>query len=224
MTTTLHMIGWLAAAAFGAFAALPAAAHHHQNPRGNATPSPHARSTFAMPVNPRLHGTAPAQSHPNHHPHQHQHRHYSPPRVIVVPRPVYVSPPVVRYVSPPVVYAPAPVYTPAPVYDPPTAYVPPAPPVDPPGGWHQARGPVMALDGASFIAGGVTYVLAGLRAWDIATPQGVAARDRLQQLLQSGAVMVWRVGSDSYGRAVARVVVNGAEIAEVLRREGFAAA
>ncbi len=211
MTTTLHAIGWLATAALGAAVALPADAHN--NRRGNATPSPHARSTYVPPANARLHGTAPAASH------RHHHHHYSPPRVVVVPRPVYVAPPVGRYVAPPVVYAPAP------VHDAPTVYAPPADPQGtPPGGWYPARGPFMALDGGSFIAGGVTYVLSGLRTWDVSTPQGAAARDRLQQLLQSGAVMVWRIANDGYGRAIARVIVNGAEVAELLRREGFAAA
>ena len=58
MTSPLNATGWLATAALGAALALPADAH--DNRRCNASPSPHARSTYVPPVNARLHGTAPA--------------------------------------------------------------------------------------------------------------------------------------------------------------------
>jgi hypothetical protein len=168
-----------------------------------------------------------AQSHPHHHHHPRRHHHavpsyrsapavtYYAPRVVVVPRPMYVAP---AYVAP--AYVPPPAYV---VPTPPAAVVPP-PPAPSAGTWRTIPGPFLALDGASFVAGGVTYVLSGLRVFDVSTPQGAAARDRLQQLLSSGAAQVWRIAVDGYGRSVARVVVNGADLAVRLRQEGCAAA
>ena len=43
----------------------------------------------------------------------------------------------------------------------------------------------------------------------------------LQQLLSSGAVQVWRIAVDGYGRSIARVVVNGADLSVKLRQEGY---
>ena len=161
--------------------------------------------------------------------HSHSHHHHShttsyrsapavayyTPRVIVAPRPVYVAPATV-----------APAYVPAPVYVPPPAYVSPTPyggTVAPPsaGTWRTIAGPFLAVDGASFLAGGVTYVLSGIHTFDPSTPQGAAARARLQELLASGAVQVWRIAVDGYGRSIARVVVNGADLSVKLRQEGF---
>jgi len=172
------------------------------------------------------HSSRGPHAHSHSHPH-HRHHHAGPshrsapvvryyaPRVVVAPRPVYVAP---AYV--------APAYVPPPVYVPPPAYVAPVPPPPAPaaGTWRTIPGPYLALDGASFVAGGVTYVLSGLRVFDVSTPQGAAARDRLQQLLSSGAAQAWRIAVDGYGRSVARVVVNGADLSVRLRQEGYAGA
>ena len=137
---------------------------------------------------------------------------YAAPRVVVVPRTVYVAP---AYV--------APAYVPPPAYAPPSTAVP-VPPPPSPATWRTIPGPALAVDGASFVSGGVTYVLSGLRVFDPSTPQGAAARARLQQLLSSGAVQVWRIAVDGYGRSIARVVVNGADLSVRLRQEGYAGA
>ena len=155
-----------------------------------------------------------------------EHRHYAAPRTYIVPRVVTYAP-VVRYVAP-AIYVPRAVYAAPPAYLPPPAdygWAPPPPlsAPSPPGAWRGIPGPFLALDGGSFVAGGVTYVLTGLRARDAATPLGAAARARLQQLLDSGRVSVWHVAVDGYGRAMVRAVVNGIELANQLRAEGFAA-
>ena len=177
-------------------------------------------------------GSSSRGSHSHSHSSAHSHHHHGPsyrgapavayyaPRVIVAPRPVYVAP---AYVAPAYV---APAYVPAPVYVPPPAYVAPTPygaPVPPPAAstWRTLAGPFLAVDGASFVAGGVTYVLSGIHTFDPSTPQGAAARARLQQLLSSGAVQVWRIAVDGYGRSIARVVVNGADLSVKLRQEGY---
>lgn len=216
MTMKLRALGWFAAITLGAGIPLPSEAHY--GGRSGGSHAGHARSAHSAPAVARSYSHAPARVV----------RHYSPPpRPVSVARPVVVVPAPIRYVAPPVVYAAAPAYAAAYAYAPPVAppaaYPPSAYPQGvPPGSWYAIQGPFMAIDGSSFIAGGVTYVLSGLRSWDVATPQGAAARARLQQLLQSGQVSVWRIANDGYGRAIARVIVNGAEIAQLMRSEGYA--
>lgn len=207
----MHATTLLCAAAMLALAALPLRAEAHGASRGH----PARISTGAAPAATSSgYGSRAA-----HHHHHHRHHHVAP-RVVVVSRVVaaYVPPP---YVPPPVVYVPATVYVPAPAYAavpvPPPAAAPPAST-----GWFNIGGPFQAIDGASFVAGGVTYVLSGIRAFDPGSPHGAAARARLQHLLDSGGVQVWRLAYDAYGRAIARVAVNGADLSQVLRNEGFA--
>lgn len=129
-------------------------------------------------------------------------------------------------VAPPaaVRYVPVPVTASAPVYVAPPPQPPAAPAGPPEGTWRPVAGPYLAVDGASFVAGGVSYVLSGLLPWDAASPRGAAARARLQQLLDAGRVSVWRIATDGYGRAIVRVSVDGVEIAQILRGEGYSRA
>ena len=204
----------------------PADAHGGHGSRSHAiSPSRGASSggsSTMLRSQPASHSHAGVHRH-HHHPH---HRHhgavsYAPaPRIVVVPRPVHAVPRTV-YVAPAVTYVPPIAYVEPPAYLPPP---PPASAPTPPGAWRPVTGPALAVDGASFVAGGVTYVLSGIRVHYPATPQGAAARARLQELLSSGQVAVWRIATDGYGRAIARVVVNGADLSVKLRQEGFAAA
>ena len=75
-------------------------------------------------------------------------------------------------------------------------------------------GDAIALDGESFLAGGVRYRVLGLDGLDPGDP---AARERLQQLLASGRVGVRARGVDRFGRTTALVRVNGQDLAPMLR-------
>lgn len=199
-----------------AAAALPCEAQRALNDR-HARAAPAPRTALRMPA-----ARAEQRYHDGRR-HHHAPRVYAAPRVIVIaPAAVHVAPPV--YVAAPPVYVVPPVYVSPPVdHGPASPPPPPSSTPSPPGTWHGIAGPYLALDGASFVAGGITYVLTGLRAWDATTPQGAAARARLQQLLESGSVSVWRIAVDGYGRAMVRAVVDGIELANQLRAEGFAA-
>lgn len=78
-----------------------------------------------------------------------------------------------------------------------------------------------AIDGDTFYSGGVRYRLRNIDTPEKGAPRAEAARVRLQQLLDSGSVTVEPHAIDKYGRTVAIVRVNGTDVADVLRREGF---
>jgi endonuclease YncB( thermonuclease family) len=52
--------------------------------------------------------------------------------------------------------------------------------------------------------------------------EGPAAKQRLEQLLRSGSIRIVPRGRDVYNRLVADVFLNVQNVAEILRREGFA--
>lgn len=83
--------------------------------------------------------------------------------------------------------------------------------------------PAYAIDGATFEAGGTRYRLRGFDAPGLAEPNGARARERLQQLLDTGPVTVYPVALDAHGRIVADVMVGGVNLAQGLRAEGYAA-
>ncbi len=64
--------------------------------------------------------------------------------------------------------------------------------------------------------------LLGIDTPELSEPGGQAARQRLEQLLKEGPIRIVPHGQDVYGRTVADVFVNGKNVAEVLRSEGFA--
>ena len=63
--------------------------------------------------------------------------------------------------------------------------------------------------------------LRGIDTPELNEPGGQAARQRLEQLLQQGPIRIVPYGQDVYGRTVADVFVNGRNVAEVLRQEGY---
>ncbi|HEX7765429.1 MAG TPA: thermonuclease family protein [Nitrospira sp.] len=64
--------------------------------------------------------------------------------------------------------------------------------------------------------------LRGIDTPELNEPGGQAARQRLEQLLQEGPIRIVPHGQDIYGRTVADVFVNGRNVAETLKVEGFA--
>ena len=63
--------------------------------------------------------------------------------------------------------------------------------------------------------------LRGIDTPELNEPGGQAARQRLDQLLHEGSIRVVPRGQDIYGRTVADVFVDGRNVAEVLRQEGY---
>jgi endonuclease YncB( thermonuclease family) len=95
------------------------------------------------------------------------------------------------------------------------------------GGWRPGRGPgaprVWVVDGDTFYLGAERIRLRGIDTPERGEPGAAVARWRLVQLLHSGApVAIRRHGADAYGRTLADVYVGGANVAEILCREGFA--
>jgi endonuclease YncB( thermonuclease family) len=71
-----------------------------------------------------------------------------------------------------------------------------------------------AVDGESMVCGWERIRLHRVHAPAIDLPGGKAARQRLQQRIDSGKIMVFRIDRDLYGRTVGMVYVNG----ELLRQ------
>ena len=82
-------------------------------------------------------------------------------------------------------------------------------------------GVIRVHDGDTFYIGDETIRLRGIDAPELGQPEADAATRRLAALLREGPVTVVRRGQDIYGRTLADVYVNGRDVAEVLRREGF---
>jgi len=183
-------------------------------------------------IQPRVHG-APRHYGPRIHPRGHRRFHSGP--VFFGHRHFHTLP--VAYVAPPVYYAPHVVYAPPVtqlVYAAPLVAAAPAPgaaapPVPPaPAAGAAPFGPrhidpgAHAVDGDTFDAGGVRYRLNGIDAPELQEPLGAQARDRLQQLLDSGSAVAYPIATDVYGRVIADVLVNGVSVASLLRSEGYA--
>ncbi len=64
--------------------------------------------------------------------------------------------------------------------------------------------------------------LRGIDTPELSEPGGQEAKQRLEQLLHDGPIRVVPYGQDVYGRTVADVFVNGRNVSEVLKQEGFA--
>jgi len=82
--------------------------------------------------------------------------------------------------------------------------------------------PVSAVDGDTLRMGGERIRLRGIDTPELNEPGGQEAKQRLEQLLHDGPIRIVPYGQDVYGRTVADVFVNGRNVAEVLRQEGFA--
>lgn len=72
-----------------------------------------------------------------------------------------------------------------------------------------------AVDGSTFYADGVRVRAAGLDGLDMNSASGMA-KQRLQQLLDSGRVSIEPLGSDGGDVTLARVRVDGRELSELI--------
>ncbi len=81
--------------------------------------------------------------------------------------------------------------------------------------------PLTIIDGDTLRMGSERIRLRGIDAPELNEPGGQAARQRLEQLLRQGSVRVVPYGQDVYGRTMADVFVDGRNVAEVLRNEGY---
>jgi len=81
-----------------------------------------------------------------------------------------------------------------------------------------------AIDGDTIRVGQERIRLRGIDTPELSEPEGQAAKERLAELLRNGIVRIVPRGRDVYDRLVADVFVDGQNVAEILRREGFAKA
>ncbi|MEC4890434.1 MAG: thermonuclease family protein [Nitrospira sp.] len=81
--------------------------------------------------------------------------------------------------------------------------------------------PISAVDGDTVRMGGERIRLRGIDTPELNEPGGQEAKQRLETLLHDGPIRIVPYGQDVYGRTVADVFVNGRNVAEVLRQEGF---
>jgi endonuclease YncB( thermonuclease family) len=81
---------------------------------------------------------------------------------------------------------------------------------------------IHVYDGDTFHSGRETVRIRGIDTPEIGRPHAWAAAARLYQLLRSGPVTIAPRVEDVYGRTVADVYVGGWNVADILRREGFA--
>lgn len=80
---------------------------------------------------------------------------------------------------------------------------------------------VFAIDGDTIRYGAERIRLQGIDTPELSEAGGESAKQRLEELLRSGSVQIVPHGVDVYGRTVADVFVNGQNVAEVLRQEGY---
>jgi endonuclease YncB( thermonuclease family) len=72
----------------------------------------------------------------------------------------------------------------------------------------------VAIDGDTLRCGGERVRVDGVHAPQLSEPGGQQARQRLQQRIQSGEVIIQRKGRDKYGRTLGRLYVNGNRITQ----------
>lgn len=82
--------------------------------------------------------------------------------------------------------------------------------------------PIYTIDGDTLRMGSDRIRLRGIDTPELTEPRGPEARQRLEQLLKEGPIRIVPHGQDVYGRTVADVFVNGKNVAEILKMEGFA--
>ncbi|MBH0190838.1 MAG: hypothetical protein HP492_03525 [Nitrospira sp.] len=83
---------------------------------------------------------------------------------------------------------------------------------------------ISAVDGDTIRAGPDRIRLRGIDTPELSEPEGEAAKQRLAELLRNGIVRIVPQGRDVYDRLIADVFVDGQNVAEILKREGFAKA
>ncbi|MCP9438957.1 MAG: thermonuclease family protein [Nitrospira sp.] len=80
---------------------------------------------------------------------------------------------------------------------------------------------ITVIDGDTIRIGKERIRLRGIDAPELSEPGGWAATQRLTELLRTGSIQLIPRGRDMYDRIVADVFVNGQNVAELLKREGF---
>jgi micrococcal nuclease len=83
-------------------------------------------------------------------------------------------------------------------------------------------GQAQAIDGDTIRYGAERIRIRGLNALELTDPGGREALERLNQLLREGTIRIVPHGKDVYDRTVADVFVNGQNVAEILKAEGYA--
>ena len=81
---------------------------------------------------------------------------------------------------------------------------------------------IYVVDGDTFRYGAERIRLKGIDTPELSEPGGPAAKLRLEELLHNGLVHIVPHGRDVYNRLVADVFVDGQNVAERLRMDGFA--
>ena len=71
-----------------------------------------------------------------------------------------------------------------------------------------------AMDGATLQCGRERVKVEGLSAPELKAPGGQQARQRLQQRLQAGEIVIERRGRDKHGRTLGRLFVGGKRITQ----------
>ena len=80
---------------------------------------------------------------------------------------------------------------------------------------------VRTVDGDTIRYGTDRIRIRGYNAPEMSEPGGREAALRLEQLMQEGTIDIVPHGRDVYGRTLADVFVNGQNVAEVMKGEGF---
>lgn len=80
---------------------------------------------------------------------------------------------------------------------------------------------VHAVDGDTIRVGGERVRIRGIDTPEMSELEGPAAKQRLEELLRSGAIRIVPHARDVYDRLVADVFVNGQNVAEMLDLEGY---
>lgn len=83
---------------------------------------------------------------------------------------------------------------------------------------------VHAVDGDTIRAGSERIRIRGIDTPELHELKGPIAKQRLEELLRSGPIRIVPHARDVYDRLVADVFVNGQNVAEILRSEGFSKA
>ncbi|MDH5640574.1 MAG: thermonuclease family protein [Nitrospira sp.] len=81
---------------------------------------------------------------------------------------------------------------------------------------------IVVVDGDTIRIGSERIRLRGIDTPELSEPDGWAAKQRLEELLNSGSVAIVKHGRDVYDRLIADVFMDGQNVAEILEREGFA--
>lgn len=71
-----------------------------------------------------------------------------------------------------------------------------------------------AMDGATLQCGRERVKVEGISAPELKAPGGQQARQRLQQRIQAGEIVIERRGHDKYGRTLGRLYVGGQRITQ----------